>query len=346
MASPQKNPKDLKTMIADTKQDMDDVYKALEKLRSLSHEERAETGMLRSRIDEQSNLICILKQRADDMLLRCQALDKINTELESLRDAVQIELDNEKKRSSQLEQRFMDLASNHQELIKFKDEYKRHNAALQVENERLREENKTLFCKELQEKETVILQLTEELRDLAQEHVTLEAEYHKLRELMNQHQTNEASLQHELQDTQEQLKNAVDMCAELDLRLKLSQDRDNKLDAEVQEKLNALTKEKEELLDLSMQRGKIILEKQAELQELENKRLQADNARMAAEDRFEKEASAVNADLKVKELQHALDVAEKACDSIKKDFEAYKKHSYNLLAKEKELNARLRHVTG
>lgn len=110
----------------------------------------------------------------------------------------------------------------------------------------------------------------------------------KLKELMNQHQTKEASLHHELQDTQEQLKNAVDMCAgelfdkrksirrsiyvhvmysclncfgifpELDLKLKLSQDRDNLQERKVQEKIEALTKEKEELLDLSMQRGKII----------------------------------------------------------------------------------------
>lgn len=156
---------------------MDDVYKALEKLRSLSQEDRAETGMLRSRIDEQSNLICILKQRADEMLLRCQALEKINAELESLRGAVQAELDNEKKRSSQLEQRFMDLAANHQELIKFKDEYKRQNVVLTEENKRLREENETLFCKELQEKELIILSLTKELKDLAQQHMTLQSEY-------------------------------------------------------------------------------------------------------------------------------------------------------------------------
>lgn len=156
---------------------MDDVYKALEKLRSLSQEDRAETGMLRSRIDEQSNLICILKQRADEMLLRCQALEKINAELESLRDAVQAELDNEKKRSSQLEQRFMHLAANHQELIKFKDEYKRQNAVLTEENKSLREENETLFCKELQEKELIILSLTKELKDLAKQHTTLQAEY-------------------------------------------------------------------------------------------------------------------------------------------------------------------------
>ncbi|TMS06149.1 Coiled-coil domain-containing protein 89 [Larimichthys crocea] len=57
---------------------VDSIQKALEKLQSLSAEDKTET--LRSRIDEQSSLICILKQRADELLLRCQVLEKINTE--------------------------------------------------------------------------------------------------------------------------------------------------------------------------------------------------------------------------------------------------------------------------
>lgn len=50
---------------------MDSIQKSLEKL---SVEDTAE--MLRSRINEQSSLICILKQRANEQLLRCQALQK------------------------------------------------------------------------------------------------------------------------------------------------------------------------------------------------------------------------------------------------------------------------------
>ncbi|KAI4873046.1 hypothetical protein NFI96_006126 [Prochilodus magdalenae] len=242
--------------------------------------------MLRSRIDEQSSLICVLKQRADEMLLRCQALERINAELEKLRADVQTELENEQQRSEQLEQRFMDLAANHRELINFKDEYKRQNAELQKENQRLREENEKLFSKELEEKEKTILKLTQELRDLAEQHRRLEKEYQdkttgfqmKIKELMNLHQIKEASLQDELHDTQKQLKNAVEMCAGMD------------------------------------------------------------NVG------FEKEAAAVNGDLRVKELQHALSEAEETCSGLKKDFEAYKKHSSDLLAKEKELNAKLRHM--
>ncbi|XP_028847372.1 coiled-coil domain-containing protein 89 [Denticeps clupeoides] len=353
MASPQRSPEDLRRMIADTKQDMDDVHRALENLRSLSHDERTEAEMLRSRIDEQSGLICVLKQRADEMLLRCQALERINAELESLRAEVQQELDNENKRSLLLEQRFMDLNANHQELIKFKDEYKRQNAALTEQNARLREENDRLFCKELQEKEEVVLRLTQELRDLAAQHMQLENEYQekssgfqsKLKELMNLHKSKESSLQDELHDTQKQLKNAMDMCTELDLKLKLTEERNTLSESETHVKIEALAKEKEELLGLSMQRGKIIQDKQAEIHELERKCLEAENARLAAEDRFAKEALTVNESLKVQELQKALSDSEKTCNDIKKGFEAYKKHSTELLEKEKELNAKLRHLT-
>ncbi|KAK3542711.1 hypothetical protein QTP70_000108 [Hemibagrus guttatus] len=193
--------------------------------------------MLRSRIEEQSNLICMLKQRADETLLRCQTLEQVNTELESLRVNMQKELQNEQEKSEQQEQRFMDLAANHKELINFKDEYKQKNAKLMKENQRLREENEKLFSKELQEKEETIYKLSQELSDLNEKHRQSEKE-----------------------------------C------------------------------------------------------------------------QFEREAAAVNAELRVKQLQHALHKAEQTYTDLKKGFEAYKKYSSDLLAQEKELNAKLRHL--
>ncbi|XP_036401342.1 coiled-coil domain-containing protein 89 [Megalops cyprinoides] len=329
MASPQRTPRDLKKMITDTKQDMDDVHLALEKLRGLSQDEdtdKTEAAMLRSRIDEQSSLICILKQRADEMVLRCQALERINAELENLRQDVQNELENERKRSSLLEQRFMELAANHQELINFKDEFKLQNAQLTEENERLREENENLFCKELQEKEAIILQLTQELKDLAEQHKNLELEYQekttgfqtKLKELMSLHQSKEASLQDELHITQKQLKDAVDMYTELDMQLRQTREKDASKEVQLQGKLEALAKEKDELLDLSLQKEKVIQDKEEEIKILESMRQEAEDARAAAEERFEKEASAVNTDLKVRDLQHALEESEQTCNKLKK----------------------------
>ncbi|KAJ8394399.1 hypothetical protein AAFF_G00046100 [Aldrovandia affinis] len=339
MASPQRTPRDLKNMIRDTKQDMDDMHLALEKLRGLSQDEETETTTLRSRIDEQSSLIC---------------LERINAELENLRLEVQNELENERKRSYQLEQRFMDLAANHQQLVNFKDEYKAQNANLTEENERLREENESLFCKELQEKEAIILKLTQELKDLAEQHKILETEYQekttgfqiKLKELMSLHQTKEASLQDELHITQKQLKDAVDMYAELDMQLRQTREKDTSREGLMQEKLEALAKENDELLDFSLQREKEIQDKHKEINMIERSRQEAEDGRAAAEERFEKEAEEVNADLKVKSLQLALDESEQTCDKLKKDFEAYKRHSSDLLEKEKELNAKLRHMIG
>lgn len=156
---------------------MDDVHRTLEKGRGLSQKERTEEELLRSRIDEQSSLICMLKQRADGMLLRCQALEQVNTELQNLQVNMQTELQNEQKKSEQLEQRFMDLTDNHRELINFKDEYKQMNAELMKENKRLREENEKLFSLELQVKEETIHKLSQELSDLTEKCIHSEKEY-------------------------------------------------------------------------------------------------------------------------------------------------------------------------
>ncbi|ROL52262.1 Coiled-coil domain-containing protein 89 [Anabarilius grahami] len=115
-------------------------------------------------------------------------------------------------------------------------------------------------------------------------------------------------------------------------------------ETDTQERLEKLMKEKDELIDLSVQRGKVILDKQAEIQELERKRQEAENGRVDAENRFEKEAASVNSELRVKELQDALERAEDTCDELKKAFEAFKKHSSELLEKEKDLNCKLRHM--
>ncbi|GAA6110021.1 coiled-coil domain-containing protein 89 isoform X1, partial [Tachysurus ichikawai] len=85
-------------------------------------------------------------------------------------------------------------------------------------------------------------------------------------------------------------------------------------------------------------------DKQEEIHELEKNKEIAENARQEAEDRFEREAASVNAELRVKQLQHVLHKAEQTYTDLKKEFEAYKKYSSDLLAQEKELNAKLRHL--
>ena len=117
--------------------------------------------MLRSRIDEQSQLIMILKARADEAIIRTQTLEKINAELTEFRENASDNLNHEIRKFNLLDKRFNDLASNHEELIKYKDEYKRVNIELRQENDRLRDENRKLFSKALLEKDDIIKGLEE-----------------------------------------------------------------------------------------------------------------------------------------------------------------------------------------
>ncbi|XP_044072148.1 coiled-coil domain-containing protein 89 [Siniperca chuatsi] len=354
MATPQKNAENFMKVEGNTTEHMDSIQKALEKLQSLSLEDTTETGMLRSRIDEQSNLICILKQRADELLLRRQALQRINTELEGRVTDCQKELDVERKKAELLEKRFMDLAANNQAIIAFMDEYKNQNVQLKLENKQLQSENETLFSQKLQDKEVFVQKLMQEIKQLTEKYTNKENEYRdklagcqsKLLEQAAQHQAKEASLLDQLHDAQQQHRYAVEMCQDLKLKLQKAEEEHALKEINLKESITSVTKEKDKLLHLSMERGKVIQEKQEEIQQLETKWKEEKKARAKAEDRFEQEAEAVNADLKVKALQSALDESMTKYGKFKKDFEAFKEHSTNLLLQERELNKKLRHLMG
>ncbi|KAG9351922.1 hypothetical protein JZ751_023173 [Albula glossodonta] len=365
---------------------MDNVHLAFGGLQDLSQGAGTE-AMLQFGLEEQSSLMPVLIKKADEMSHRCQVLERNNTDLENLRLDLLNQLENERKRSLQLEQRFLDLAANHQELVKFKDEYKRQNTKLTEENKRLHEENESLFSKDLQEKEAIILKRTQELRDLAEEHKRLceenkslffkdlqqkeeiilkltkelnylnnqckglETEHHKkttgfqikLKELLSVHKSKEAALQDELHMARKQLKEALDMCTDLDMQLRQAQEKDASREVQMQAK-DVLVKQNDKLL--SLQNRKELEDKYEEIKDLESQRQEAENTRTHTKIRSKKESRDVNADFKVKELQQALEESKQTCMELKKDFEAYKKHSSDLLEKEKELNAKLRHMIG
>ena len=83
----------------------------LEKLRALSKDDLSENGLLRSRIDQQCELICILKQRADESLKKCMTLEEENSELKKHRDEILTALHNETRKFAVMEKRFFWLAA-------------------------------------------------------------------------------------------------------------------------------------------------------------------------------------------------------------------------------------------
>ncbi|XP_064420117.1 coiled-coil domain-containing protein 89 [Latimeria chalumnae] len=331
----------------DNTQEISDVQATLEKLKGLSQDDKTENAMLRSRIDEQSQLICILKQRADEMFFRCQTLERINTELESLQEDVKNQLKTERKQSARIEQRFMDLAANHQEMIKFKDEYKGQNIELREENDYLRHQNDSLFCRPLKEKEEIICQLTEDIKKLSEEYTLLSQKYKY--SLLSESKGVES-----LVDSYNfALSTNLDLLAPLHTRLERPSHRapwfngdlrvmqasgrrlerrwreaERKLKEATEKKmmeesnhlheLQKISKEKEELLELTMQRGKIIQEKQKEIKHLEEKIKSIERDKKAIEERYEFESSTVNANLKVKALYLKVEESQQAYNKLKK----------------------------
>ncbi|XP_053373901.1 coiled-coil domain-containing protein 89-like [Mercenaria mercenaria] len=326
----------------------------LSKLKGLSKDDKTENAMLRSRIDEQSQLIMILKNRADEAFTRISTLERINKELTEFRDNAQENINHEIRKFNILDKRFNDLASNHEEMIKYKDEYKRVNIELRQENERLKDENARLFSKALLEKDDTIRQLEGKLVTVRDQYTSLETKYRytiqegrgkeeslrqELQLIQDKLKADIKALQHKLSDTEERLKGA-------NYKLQNQIDSRQNAESEASGKIQQLTKEKDELLNLAMQRGKIVQKEQSDNKVLKKKITDMEKSVFEMQEKFEREAAAVNANRAVKKLKDELDEAETRATEVTKEFDAYKKHTTALLKKEKELNERLRHLCG
>ena len=148
---------------------MSDMQVNLSKLRNLAADDKTENALLRSRIDEQSELIMILKQRADESVLSAQTLERINKELEEFRAHAQEELDRQIRKTNMIDARFNDLAQNHQQLILIKDEYKRANEDLRRENYQIKQDNERLFSKAVEDRDKKISELERKSTSLTEQ---------------------------------------------------------------------------------------------------------------------------------------------------------------------------------
>lgn len=76
---------------------------------------------------------------------------------------LEAKLREEERLKALVEKRFNTLAENHEEMIKIKDEYKHSNQALMAENEKLKQENQMKFSAAVEERESRLSKLREEL---------------------------------------------------------------------------------------------------------------------------------------------------------------------------------------
>ncbi|NXK50332.1 CCD89 protein, partial [Chauna torquata] len=334
----------------ETGKDMEDLTKGLEILCEGPEEEKSEKTLLRARLEEQHRLICILKKKADDARKRCKGLEQFNMELEKLRTEDAVKLKTQTQRIQHLEGCFTDLANNHEKMIYFRDQHKKQNTQLWEENRRLRQENETLFSQAVREKEAEVLQLAAQARNLSQQLDSLHEKcayesrraQEREKELLEAQSQQASAYAWEVDSLKQQLQCLQEEHQQIVAQVEHGESQQKAQDNELQAKLERANEEKEQLVNLAMQRGKALQDKQREILQLEKKLEAAERARQRAEKRFVKDAAANN-DRMVQELQQKLESSKQAYSELLLQFDAYRKHSMDLLTKEKALNVKLRH---
>ncbi|XP_044167691.1 coiled-coil domain-containing protein 89-like isoform X5 [Acropora millepora] len=295
----------------------------LEKLRALSKDDLTENGLLRSRIDQQCELICILKQRTDESLRKSMEVKKQYHELQRQRDDILTTLHSETRKFSVLEKRFAVLNQNHEELIKIKDEYKRENEKLRVENGCLKKENEGLFASVVKERDLQIHQLREEVKDLQNRYESAVASersaLENLSSLEKKYSEQAKTMQQEMLVLQKHAKEQLNQSQEK-FKLLSSEKEENQL------KVLTLVKERDDFAQLALQRGKTLEEKQKHIAELCLKLEETERSLKESEDNFLCELQEMNANAQVLKLKNQLEDAERKQRDTQKEYDAYKCH--------------------
>ncbi|KAM6099839.1 LOW QUALITY PROTEIN: coiled-coil domain-containing protein 89 [Theristicus caerulescens] len=328
--------------------DVEDLRKGLEELCESPEEEKSEKALLHSP-PEQHHLIC-RKKKADDAHKCCKGLEQLTAELEKLRREDAVTMKTQTQRIQHLEGRFTDLANNHEKMIQLKDEHRKRCTQLREENTRLRQEKEALFSQTVREKEAEALQLAAQARKLSQQLDSLQEKCESRRAQEREKELLEAQSQQASAYAQEvnSLKNQLQRLQKLQqsvARVEQAESQQRAQGSERQANLERAKEEKERLLNVAMERDKALQDKEREIQQLGKELESAEKARQRAGKRLVKEAAAVDNDLKARELQGQLKSSRQAYNELLLQSDAHRKHSTDLLTKERALNAKLRHFT-
>ncbi|XP_036240452.1 coiled-coil domain-containing protein 89 [Molothrus ater] len=280
---------------------------------------------------------------------RCRDLEQLNMELEKLRGEDAVKTKTQTQCIQYLEGCFTDVVKNHEKMIQFKNEHKKQHPQLWEESKRLQQDREALFSQAVREKEAEVLQLAAQARKLSQQFCSLQEKY-----ASESHRGQER--EKELLEAQSQLADAyaqeVDSLKRQVLqerhlraaaRAEQAESQERAQSSELQAKLERAHGEKEQLLNLAMERSKALQDKEWEIQKLEEKLETVEEAMQRAGRCLKKEAAAADKDLKVQELQGQLEHSKQAHNELLLQFNAYRKHSMDLLTKERALNIKLHH---
>ncbi|NWW28020.1 CCD89 protein, partial [Falcunculus frontatus] len=316
-----------------------------------SSKNRSEEALLLSHLEQHHHLISMLKKKEDDTHECCRQLEQLNMELEKLRAEDAVKIETQTQRIQYLEERFMDLAKNHEKMIQFKNEHKKRHMQLWEENKRLRQDREALFSQAVREKEAEVLRLAAQARKLSQQLCSLQEKYtyeshraqEREKELLEAQSQQAGAHTQEVDSLKKQLQLLQERHQQAAARAEQAESQQRAQGSELQAKLERVHEEKEQLLNLAMERGKALQDKEQVIQKLEEKLETVEEAMQRAGRCLKKEAAAADKDLKVQELQRQLECSKQAYNELLLRFDAYRKHTMDLLTKERALNVKLRH---
>jgi len=294
---------------------------------------------MKSRIDEQSELICILKKRADQLLRESKSAENRVRLMERTNADLVKQIRAEKERVKMLEDRFNELAGNHQDMIKFKDMHKKTAVDLRDENDLLREQNASLMGPLIKAK-------NEEIENWKNENENLFAKIAKL-ERNNTELSEEVVILKE-SDTQKSIK--IDsLLTEID-EIKVGQmssdfEKSSKI-TKLEEKLKInqthFDNERSRLRSDAEQNSILVVSKDDELSKVKLEMTALNKKLLSIETEWNQAKSKLARDAAYKQLLEENNALQARLDEKERTFEAFTKHSRELIEKEKFLNKRLR----
>ncbi|NXR98450.1 CCD89 protein, partial [Oxylabes madagascariensis] len=289
-----------------------------------SPKERSEEALLLSHVEQHHHLVSVLKKKVDDTHERCRDLEQLNMELEKLRAEDAVKIKTQTQRIQYLEGRFMDLVKNHEQMIQFKNEHKKQHLQLWEENKRLRQDREALVSQAVREKEAEVLRLAAQARELSQQLRSLQEKhaYESHRALEREKELLEAQSQQadacaqEVDSLKKQLQLLQERHQQAAARAEQAESQQRAQGSELQAKLERAHEEKEQLLNLAMERSKALQDKEHEIQKLKEKLETVEEAMQRAGRCLKREAAAVDKDLKVQELQGQLERSKQAYNEL------------------------------
>merc|ERR1711915_642343 len=226
---------------------------------------------LQARIDEQSELICILKKRADSLMLDTKQYQARIEKIENSNSSLKNQLNSEKTKVRMLESRFDDLADNHTEMIKFKDYHKSSATTLRAENEELRKENESLFSAEIRLRDDEIESWKERNKTLYEKIAILTSE----NEMLTTKNTQLEEINLTQSNTIEEVTKKVSkLTVKMETQLKEKNALLEKLQKEAKIANQKLEEENKKFLNLSLSRGKDLSAKDEIISELKSELLE------------------------------------------------------------------------